>query len=410
MTVSLNQQLERYAHLIVKTGVNVQPGQHVFVSGTVEIAPLVRLIASEAYEAGAANVHVDWSDEKLSRLKYEQASEEVFAQFPSWETAKRNEFVEKGAAFISVVSSSPDLLQGIDPQKISSFQKASGTGLKEFRRAIQSDKVSWTVVAAAGEAWAQKVFPEAASEAVDKLWEAIFTAVRLNEADPVAAWIAHHDELHDKATKLNELRLHKLHYKAEGTDLTIELHPKHTWVAAGSTNEQQTVFMANMPTEEVFTVPLKEGINGYVSSKKPLSYGGNIIDKFKLTFEQGKVVDYVAEQGEAFLKKLLETDNGSSYLGEVALVPHSSPISQSNILFYNTLFDENASHHLALGSGYAFNIEGGKQMTPEELAIHGVNESITHNDFMIGSADMDIDGILSDGTTVAIFRQGEWVI
>lgn len=402
--------LDKYAELIVKVGVNVQQGQEVFVTGAVDNATLVRLVASNAYAAGASNVHVEWTDDSLSRLKYEKAADDIFTRYPEWETAKRNSFVERGAAFISIVSSSPDLLKGIDSGRISNFQKASGQGLKEFRRAIQADKVSWTVVAAASKQWAAKVFPEAGEEAVELLWKAIFDSVRLHADDPVKAWEEHNATLHNKGEILNKNRFKKLHYTAPGTDLTIELPENHIWVAAGSTNVSNVPFMANMPTEEVFTVPLKTGVNGYVSSTKPLSYGGNIIDRFKLTFENGRIVKVEAEEGQEILQQLVDIDEGSHYLGEVALVPHESPISQSNILFYNTLFDENASNHLAIGSGYAFNIEGGKNMSPEELEASGVNASITHNDFMIGSAEMDIDGILSDGTVVPVFRKGNWAI
>jgi len=410
MSTNWKDQLQKYAKLIVQVGVNVQKGQPVFITGAVDQAELVRLIAEEAYESGASNVHVDWIDDKLSRLKYTKAADEVFSNFPDWEAAKRKEFIDNKGAFISLVSSSPDLLKGIDSNRISAFQKASGTKLVEFRRAIQSDKVSWTVVAAAGADWAKKVFPDAASEeeAVAKLWDAIYKAVRLDAEDPIEAWKQHNITLHEKAVALNNYRFKKLHYRAPGTDLFIELDDKHVWVSAGSENEQGHVFMANMPTEEVFTVPYRDGTNGYVSSTKPLSYGGNVIDEFKITFENGRIVKYEAKQGEEFLAKLVEIDEGSHYLGEVALVPHRSPISQSGVLFFNTLYDENASNHLAIGSGYAFNIEGGKTMSPEELAAHGVNESITHNDFMIGSAEMDIDGIQADGTVIPVFRNGEW--
>ncbi len=409
---TFNRQLEKYAELIVKVGVNVQEGQEVFVTGSIEMAELVRLVAGKAYEAGASNVHVDWTDEALSRLKYEKAADDVFTRFPEYETAKRGAFVASGAAFISIISPNPDLLKGIDSSRIGNYQKASGQGLAEFRRAIQADKVSWTVVAASTKDWATKVFPNSESEqhAVEQLWEAIFAAVRLNAADPVKAWEEHNQTLHSKSDILNGKHFHKLQYRAPGTELTIELPEKHVWVAASSTNEKGISFMANMPTEEVFTVPLKTGANGYVSSTKPLSYGGNLIDGFKLTFENGRIVGVEAEKGQDILQQLVDSDEGSHYLGEVALVPHESPISRSNVLFLNTLFDENASNHLAIGSGYAFNVEGGKQMTPEELAQNGVNSSITHVDFMIGSAEMDIDGILADGTVVPVFRKGNWAI
>ncbi|WP_019419556.1 aminopeptidase [Paenibacillus sp. OSY-SE] len=408
---TFEQQLEQYAELIVKIGVNVQQGQPVFVTGSLEMAPLVRLVASKAYGAGSSNVHVEWTDDTLTRLKFEKAADDVFTQFPQWEVEKRNAFLDKGAAFISIVSSNPDLLKGIDPQRIGNNQKASGKALERFRQFVQSDKVSWTVVAASTQAWAAKVFPELnGEEGIAKLWDAIFESVRLNTPDPVEAWKEHNTTLHKKVDVLNSKHFHKLHYTAPGTDLTIELPEKHLWVGAGSTNEQDVPFMANMPTEEVFTVPHKSGVNGYVSSTKPLSYGGNLINNFKVTFENGRIVKVEAEEGQDILQQLVDTDEGSHYLGEVALVPHESPISQSNVLFYNTLFDENASNHLAIGSGYAFNVEGGKTMSQEELAAAGVNISIAHVDFMIGSAEMDIDGIYEDGAVEPIFRKGNWAI
>ncbi|WP_040950705.1 aminopeptidase [Gorillibacterium massiliense] len=408
--MTFERQLEKYADLIVQVGVNVQPGQEVFLYGaTAESAALVHLLAAKAYECGASNVHVDWNDEILTRLKYEKASDDVFSRFPEWETAKRNAFVDNGAAFIAITSPNPDLLKGIDPGRIGNYQKAAGKGLDYFRRAVQADKVSWTVVAASTKDWAEKVFPDATGqEAVDKLWMAIFNSVRLQAEDPVHAWREHNASLGKKVDELNAMRIRKLHYKAPGTDLVVELNKKHEWVGAGSVNEKGVTFMANMPTEEVFTVPQKDGVNGFVSSTKPLSYAGNLIDGFKLTFEQGRIIKVEAEQGQEILQRLVDSDEGSHYLGEVALVPHESPISLSGILFLNTLFDENASNHLAIGSGYAFNITGGKTMTPEELERHGVNESITHVDFMIGSAEMDIDGILADGSVVPVFRKGNW--
>ncbi|TWK60192.1 Aminopeptidase 2 [Bacillus licheniformis] len=245
---------------------------------------------------------------------------------------------------------------------------------------------------------------------MQKLWNEIFKTTRVDREDPVQAWKDHDQTLRDKVSVLNDKHYHALHYQAKGTDLTIELPEKHLWVGAGSTNENGVEFMANMPTEEVFTAPKKDGVNGTVSSTKPLSYGGNLIDGFTLTFKNGRITDVKAEQGEEILKELIETDEGSHYLGEIALVAHDSPISKSNILFYNTLFDENASNHLAIGSAYAFNIEGGKQMSREELAKEGLNESITHVDFMIGSGEMNIDGITADGKREPIFRNGNWAI
>jgi aminopeptidase len=402
-------KLEKYAELAVKVGVNVQKGQTLVVYATLDAAELVRLVVKKAYETGAHDVIVNWNDDAVSRAKYELAADEVFTQYPVWQAKEREDLVEKGAAFMSIVSSSPDLLKGINPERIANFYKAAGKALEKYRQATQSDKVSWSVIAAASPAWAAKVFPdEPADTQVTKLWEAIFNATRVDTENPVEAWKNHDKALHEKVHYLNEKRYEKLHYKAPGTDLTIELPKSHIWVGAGSMNENGFEFMANMPTEEVFTAPLKTGVNGTVSSTKPLSYGGNIIDRFSLTFENGKIVDVKAEEGEDILKRLVDTDEGSHYLGEVALVPVHSPISQSNILFFNTLFDENASNHLAIGSAYAFCIEGGKKMSSDEIKENGLNKSITHVDFMIGSEKMDIDGITADGKAEPVFRGGNW--
>ncbi|MDQ0271533.1 aminopeptidase [Cytobacillus purgationiresistens] len=406
---NFNQNLEKYAELTVKVGVNVQKDQTLVINTTLDSAELVRLIVKKAYEAGAHNVVVNWSDDTVTRTKYEMAPDKAFEEYPEWRAKEIEALAENGAAFISIVSASPDLLKGIKAEKISTFQKVSGQALSKYRRFIQSDKVSWTVIAAPSEAWANMVFPDSpAEERVEKLWDAIFKATRTDLDDPIEAWKQHDANLHEKVDYLNSKHYKKLHYKATGTDLTIELPDTHLWVGAGSVNEQGHEFMANMPTEEVFTVPHKTGVNGTVASTKPLSYGGNIIDNFSITFENGRIVKVEAEYGEEILKNLVDTDEGSHYLGEVALVPFQSPISQSNLLFYNTLFDENASNHLAIGSAYAFCIEGGKKMNSEELAEHGLNESLTHVDFMIGSAEMDIDGITEDGKSEPVFKNGNW--
>lgn len=402
-------KLEKYAELAVKVGVNIQKGQTLVVNGTLDAAEFIRLVVKKAYETGAHNVIVNWTDDTVSRTKYDLAPDEAFLEYPQWRAKELEELADNNAAFMSIVSSSPDLFKGVNPERISNFQKAAGTALKKYRQAAMSDKVSWTVVAAASPEWAAKIFPNVSKEqSLHMLWEAIFKATRADLEQPVDAWKKHDQTLHEKVNYLNEKRYQKLHYRAPGTDLTIELPSKHLWVGAGSINAQGHEFMANMPTEEVFTIPHKTGVNGTVSSTKPLSYGGNIIDNFSITFENGRIVSFKAEQGEEILKRLVETDEGSHYLGEVALVPHQSPISETNILFYNTLFDENASNHLAIGNSYAFCLEGGKQMTQEQLEENGYNESLSHVDFMIGSADMDIDGIKDDGTVEAIFRAGNW--
>ncbi|WP_342514467.1 aminopeptidase [Sporosarcina sp. FSL K6-1522] len=406
---TFKQQLTRYAELAVQVGVNIQPNQYLYISASTDTIELVRLITEKAYDSGARQVFIDWADDVTARLRYDKAPADSFAEFPEWKVMEREQLAEKGAAFISIVSQSPDLLKGVESSRIGDFQKAAGQALDKYRQYVQSDKISWTVIAAPSHAWAAKVFPELPEQQqVPALWEAIFKAVRVDQQDPIQAWVNHDKNLHEKVDYLNNKRFRKLHYTAPGTDLTIELPEGHLWCGAGSINEKGHTFMANMPTEEVFTVPLKTGINGYVSSTKPLSYGGNIIDNFKITFKDGRVTAISAEQGEEVLQRLIDTDEGAKHLGEVALVPHASPISQSGLLFYNTLFDENASNHLALGSAYAFCIEGGKTMAREELEAHGLNQSITHVDFMIGSEEMAIDGIHDDGSSEAVFRNGNW--
>jgi len=404
------ESLEKYAELAVKVGVNVQQGQTLVVNTSIEAAEFVRLVVKKAYEAGAKNVVVNWSDDAVSRIKYDLAPDESFTEYPKWRAQETIELAENGAAFMGIVSASPDQLKGVKSERIANFQKAAGKALEKYRQYTQSDKVSWTVIAAPSKAWAQKVFPQAptAEESVKLLWDAIFKATRVDSEDPVQAWKDHDKKLHKIVDYLNEKRYKKLHYTAPGTDLTVGLPEGHLWVGAGSINEKGHEFMANMPTEEVFTVPQKDAVDGYVSSTKPLSYGGNIIDEFTITFENGRIVDVKAKEGEEILKQLVETDEGSHYLGEMALVPHNSPISESNILFFNTLFDENASNHFAIGSAYAFCVEGGKKMSREELEKHGLNQSITHVDFMVGSAKMNIDGIKEDGSTEPIFRNGDW--
>ncbi|MFC0270789.1 aminopeptidase [Metabacillus herbersteinensis] len=408
---TFQQNLEKYADLAVRVGVNIQQGQNLVVNAATSSAEFVRLVVKKAYEAGARNVYVEWHDDVVTRTRFELASEESLSDFPEWKARGLETLAETDAAFMSVISSDPDLLRGIDPTRMAASSKASGTALTKYRNYLQADKASWTVIAAASKEWAEKVFPEVAAEQqVNALWEAIFKATRVDQENPVAAWEQHDKSLHSKVEYLNDKKYKKLHYIAPGTDLTVELPETHLWVGAGSENEKGNFFMANMPTEEVFTVPSRNGVNGVVASTKPLSYAGNLIDNFSLTFKDGRIVDMKAEAGEEVLKQLIDTDEGSHFLGEMALVAHDSPISQSGVLFYNTLFDENASNHFAIGNGYAFCVEGGKKMSREELETVGVNSSITHVDFMIGSADMDIDGITEDGKSEPIFRKGTWAI
>lgn len=407
---NFNENLKKYARLIAETGVNVQDNHTVVLQISVDQAPLARLITEEAYRLGAVEVIVQWSDETIQREFLAHAATDRIENVPQYKIDQTDDWIAKGASRISVVSSNPDALAGVDAQRVAAFQAANGKALVNLRKATQANKVSWTVVAAASEGWAAKVFPELATseEQVDALWNEIFKTTRIYEENPVIAWDIHDKKLQEKAAELNEQQFTALHYTAPGTDLTIGLPKNHLWEGAGSYNARGEEFMANMPTEEVFTAPDSRRVDGYVSSTKPLSYAGTIISGMKFTFKDGKVVDFSAEQGEEALKNLLAIDEGAKHLGEVALVPDPSPISQSGLIFYNTLFDENASNHLAFGSAYAFNLQGGTEMSEEELAEAGLNRSQTHVDFMVGSDKMNIDGIKEDGTIVPVFRNGDW--
>ncbi len=404
-------KLEKYASLLVEVGLNVQEDQRVSISASADALPLVRLVTEKAYEKGAKDVKVNLKDDRLTQLHARHKSVEEYAGVPQWTIDERMFYSDEKAAFLSITSSSPELLKGVDPEKLKRMQIAYGNAFKDYSDRIQSDYHSWCVAGYPSVEWAKLVFPEKSDEeAVDALLELIFYTMRLDHADPVQAWQALDESLHEKVDILNGHHFHALRYEGPGTDFTMELPKKHLWAGASSENSDGVRFMANMPTEEVFTAPKKDGVNGYVSNTKPLSYGGNIIDGFKLTFENGRVVDYEAEQGGDVLQNLLETDEGAKYLGEVALVPDDSPISNTGTLFFNTLFDENASCHIALGSAYGFSIDGGKDMSRAELAEEGLNDSITHVDFMIGSAELDIYGIDSEGRETPVFKNGNWAI
>lgn len=409
MLSNFNELLKKYARLIAETGVATEKGHTVVLQISVDQAPLARLITQEAYKLGAAEVIVQWTDDQIQREFLLHAATDRIEDVPQSKIVQADEWLEKGASRISVVSADPDAFAGVDSQRVASYQAAAGKALMNLRKATQANKVSWTVVAAAGKQWAAKVFPDLPEEEqVDALWDQIFKTTRVYEEDPVLAWKKHDEKLAKKAEELNQEQFSALHYTAPGTDIIIGLPKNHLWEGAGSYNARGKKFMANMPTEEVFTAPDSHRVDGYISSTKPLSYAGTIISGMKFTFKDGKVVDFSAEQGEDVLEKLLDTDEGARRLGEVALVPDPSPISQSGIIFFNTLFDENASNHLALGSAYAFSVKGGTEMSDEELAEAGLNRSQTHVDFMVGSDKMDIDGIREDGSTVPIFRNGDW--
>ncbi len=407
---TFNNMLNEYAELCVKVGINLQKGQPLVINAPIEGAEFVRLVAKHAYEAGAKEVHVNWNDEALTKMKYENAPMEVFENFPKWYADGLEEYAEDGAGFLSIYSQDPELLKEIDSKKIAAHNKSSSTALKSFQKYTMNDENSWCVVSIPTKGWAKRVFPNVSEEeAMEKLWDAIFMATRMDLENPVKAWEDHLENLEEKVNFLNKKKFKKLYYKSSnGTDLEVELPEGHIWAGGGGENTKGVFFVANMPTEEVFTMPLKTGVNGVVYSTKPLNYGGNLIDNFKLEFVDGKVEKFEAEEGYEVLKDLFALDQGAKHLGEVALVPFDSPISNSNIIFLNTLFDENASCHFAFGKAYPTNIKGGENMTDEELEKAGVNDSLTHVDFMVGSKDLSIIGETKDGEKVQVFDNGNW--
>lgn len=400
--------LDKYARLTIRTGLNLQKGQILVIASPIECAAFTRTIAEIAYQEGARDVIINWKDELFTRIRFLHAPEVVFEEFPQWQRDFYVTYMQQGAAFLNIAAADPELLKNVNPARVAKAQKASNSALKEYRESLMNNKNVWCVVAAPTEAWAKRVFPHDSSDtAVAKLWQAIFKAVRADVADPVAAWEKHKHSLKRIADFLNHYNFRMLHYKNSlGTDLQIELPQDHIWQGGSEYSAGGVEFMANIPTEEVFTVPKKMGVNGTVIATKPLHYNGNLIEQFSLTFQQGKIVNFHAERGYEILKELIETDEGAHYLGEVALVPHDSPISRSSILFLNTLFDENASCHLAIGKAYPTCLKNGHNMSSQELAAQGANDSLVHEDFMIGTSDLEITGITSCGEAVPVFKNG----
>lgn len=404
--------LDKYAELVVRTGVNLQKGQLLVINAPIECSDFARRVAKAAFAAGARDVKVNWSDEKLARIRLDSAAAEVFDEFPEWRRDMFMDFKAKGAAVISIHASDPTIFQNVDTDKLTRSQRAAGIALLEYRQAMMNNELRWCVVSIPTESWAVKVFPNDDKEAaVKKLWQEIFATVRIDEAnDPVKAWQEHISFLQQACRFMNEQKFTALKYKNSlGTDLTVGLPEGHIWAGGAEIAGDGIEFVANMPTEEIYTLPDRNRVNGVVYASKPLNYNGNLIEGIRLELKQGKVVKASAAKGQEVLEQLLAMDEGASHLGEAALVPYDSPISSSGILFYNTLFDENAACHLALGKAYPTCIQGGEKMNSVELAQHGVNDSLIHEDFMIGTSDMEIDGVKADGTLVPVFRQGNFV-
>ena len=405
------QMLEKYAELALKTGVNLKDNQVLMINSSIEGVDFTRILVKKAYELGAKDVVINWQDDEITLERYLHATEEALTTVPQWLVDKYLHYAEDDVALLSVRSTNPDLLKDVDPERVAKATKASAEAMKGFRKYTMNDKIAWSIISIPTNDWAMKIFPgKDAETAKELLWEQIFNIVRVNTDDPIKAWEDHNATLKAAHKILNDKKYTSLKFTAPGTEITFGLPKGHIWKGGGAYTEEGRHFNPNMPTEEVFTMPDKYHVDGVVSSTKPLIYGGNMIDNFKLTFKDGKVTDFEAETGYDTLKHLLDTDEGAKRLGEIALVPHHSPISQSGLIFYNTLYDENASCHIALGKAYPTNIEGGAKMSDEELDAHGVNDSLTHVDFMIGSAELDIDGVLENGETEAVFRKGEWAL
>ena len=407
---SMEEKLKEYAQLLVRVGLNVRKGQTLVISSPVECAFFARLCAQEAYEASCREVVMNWSDDELGRMKYLHAADDVFDTVPLWRRHFYNDYALEGAAYLAISASDPENLKGVDHGRIVRAQQASGRALKDFDRLQMCGGFPWCIASIPIPSWARKVFPDLAeNEAMDKLWEAIFQAVRITgDGRCVDKWHQHIETLAHRVEKLNQLNFKSLRYtNSLGTDLTVELPEGHIWEAGNDVTLSGRTYIANIPTEEVFTSPLKTGVNGVVYSALPLSHNGTIIDKFHFVVKEGKIVEVHAEQGEEALKAAVTVDEGASYFGEVALVPYDSPISNQKILFYNTLFDENAACHIAFGEAYPC-LKDGQAMSKDELKARGLNDSITHVDFMVGTPDLNITGTTHDGKEIPVFVDGNF--
>lgn len=407
---NFESKLKKYADVVIKVGVNLQPGQRLIIDAPIETQELVHTLTERAYQAGARFVSVLWRDELVNRVMYDHASMPTMEEAEEWRTAALVEYMTKGDAVIVVRNSDPDLTEDIDPKMVGRFQKSWAVNQKPFRdqRGIMASNC--TIISAPSQALANKVLPDLPeSQRVENLWELMFDICRVNEADPIAAWQVHRDILAERSRYLTKKAYDAFQFTGPDTDLTVGMPEGHIWLGGGKKTKNGIDMVANIPTEEVFTMPHRLRIDGHVRATKPLNYVG-LSDDFSVRFEQGKIVDVTAKVGEEYLRSIIAADDGSSYIGEIALVPHSSPVSQSGRVFYTILYDENASCHMAMGSAYRFNLEGGTEMSEKEFIENGGNVSAEHADFMIGSGELDVDGITKDGKAEPVMRTGEFVI
>ena len=404
-----SEKIDKLAQLAVYTGLGLRPGQDLILTAPVEALPLVKRIAVHAYKAGAGLVTPLFSDGELTLARYKYANNASFDKAPDWLYNGIGKAFDNNAARMAIVGDDPMLLANQDSDKIGRANKANSIAYKPARERITRFNINWNIIAWPGAAWAKRMFPElSGTEAQSKLADAIFDASRVNTTDPVEEWKKHNEVLRKKCKWLNELDFASLHFNGPGTDLIVGLADGHEWMGGASIAQNGITCNPNIPSEEVFTTPHALNVNGSVCSTKPLSHQGALIDKIQVRFENGKITSAKASKGEEVLLKILDSDEGARRLGEVALVPNSSPISQSGLLFYNTLFDENAACHIALGQCYSKCFKGEENLSEKEILKRGGNSSMIHIDWMIGSRHIDIDGINSDGSRVAVFRKGEW--
>jgi aminopeptidase len=404
------QNLDHLAELAVHSGLGLAPGQELLMTAPLDAIPLARRITEHAYKAGASLVTTLFTDDESSLLRFRYGADATFDASPSWLYDGMAQAYRSGAARLAITGNDPSLLSQEDPGKVSRVNRATSKAYRPALELIVRHEINWTIVACATPAWAAAVFPNLPqNEALARLWGAIFAASRADQPDPVAVWKKHDANLHARAGHLNEKRYSALHFRAPGTDLRVGLADDHLWLGGGTTARNGRYCIPNMPTEEVFTTPHKDRVEGRVTSTKPLSYQGTMIEEISVRFQAGRIVEAHAERGDQVLQRMIETDEGGRRLGEVALVPHSSPIASSGLLFMNTLFDENAACHIALGQAYSTCLKDGDSLTQEQLALRGANNSLIHVDWMIGSNRIDVDGISATGDSEAVMRAGEWV-
>jgi aminopeptidase len=403
------KQLEKYAQLAVQVGINLQPNEGLIVGCNEYGLPLAREIVKKAYAAGAKYVELMLGDDEITLAKYQHGKDAVFENYPQWKVDALIAMYEDNYHHLFISAPNPELLKEIDGDLIAKDQKTASTAMAPAMKYRMTGKTKWSIVAVPSPAWAKKAFPDLGEEeAIEKLWNNIFDATRVSQDDPVDAWKKHDESLKKYKGYLNEKQFEKITLKAPGTDLEVYLADDHYWMGGSKESLGGTDFVANIPTEEVFTTPHKYKVNGTLKATKPLSLNGKMVDGFGFVFKDGQVVDYYAEQGYEVLEKLMDNDEGAKYLGEIALVQDDSPISNTGILFNNTLFDENASVHFALGRAYAYAMQNGSNLTQEELEAKGANFSLIHVDFMVGGPEMEITAYEKDGTEVKLFEKGNW--